>query len=89
MLRYARRFTREQKLVILSEHLEGGVSISELSRKYQVRLLQKTRIFVGVRIVLKFIVLMGRRCMFHLYWIAMTGSLSVLWLLHVLWCQGI
>ncbi len=36
MLKYAKRFTREQKSVILSEHLEGGVSISELSRKYQV-----------------------------------------------------
>ena len=36
MLRYAKRFTREDKSVILSEHLEGGVIISELSRKYQV-----------------------------------------------------
>lgn len=36
MLKYTRRFTREQKSVILLEHLEGGVSISELSRKYQV-----------------------------------------------------
>ena len=36
MLRYPKRFTKEQRLVILSEHLEGGISISELSRKYQV-----------------------------------------------------
>ena len=36
MLKYPKRFTKEKKLSILSEHLEGGVSISELSRKYQV-----------------------------------------------------
>lgn len=36
MLKYPKRFTKEEKSSILSEHLKEGVSISELSRKYQV-----------------------------------------------------
>lgn len=36
MLKYPKRFTKGQKASILSEHLEEGLSISELSRKYQV-----------------------------------------------------
>ena len=36
MLKYPKRFTKEQKAVILSEHLQEGLSISELSRKHQV-----------------------------------------------------
>ena len=36
MLRYPKRFTKEKKSSILLEHFQGGVSISELSRKYQV-----------------------------------------------------
>ena len=36
MLKYSKRFTKDQKSIILSEHFEGGLSISELFRKYQV-----------------------------------------------------
>ena len=36
MLKYPKRFTKDQKSSILSQHLEEGLSISELSRKYQV-----------------------------------------------------
>ena len=36
MLKYPKRFTKDQKSRILSEHLEKGLSISELARKYQV-----------------------------------------------------
>ena len=36
MLKYPKRFTKDQKSSILSEHLKEGLSISELSRKYQV-----------------------------------------------------
>ena len=36
MLKYQKRFTKDQRSSILSEHLEEGLSISELSRKYQV-----------------------------------------------------
>ena len=36
MLKYPKRFTKDQKFHILSEHLEKGLSISELARKYQV-----------------------------------------------------
>ena len=36
MLKYPKRYTKDQKSSILSEHLEEGLSISELSRKYQV-----------------------------------------------------
>ena len=36
MLKYPKRFTKEQKRNILSEHFEEGLSISELSRKHQV-----------------------------------------------------
>ena len=36
MLKYPKRFTKNQKSSILSEHLKEGLSISELSRKYQV-----------------------------------------------------
>ena len=36
MLKYSRRFTKDQKFSILSEHFEEGVSISELSCKHQV-----------------------------------------------------
>lgn len=36
MLKYPKRFTKAQRGNILSEHLEEGLSISELSRKYQV-----------------------------------------------------
>ena len=36
MLKYSRRFTKDQKSSILSEHFEEGVSISKLSRKHQV-----------------------------------------------------
>ena len=36
MLKYPKRFTKEERSSILSEHLKEGVSISELSRKYQV-----------------------------------------------------
>ena len=35
MLKYPKRFTKDQKTSILSEHLKEGLSISELSRKYQ------------------------------------------------------
>jgi len=38
MLKYPKRFTKNQKTSILSEHLKEGLSISELSRKYQVYL---------------------------------------------------
>ena len=36
MLKYPKRFTKEEKSRILSEHLKEGLSISELSRKHQV-----------------------------------------------------
>ena len=36
MLKYPKRFTKEKKSSILSEYLKEGMSISELSRKYQV-----------------------------------------------------
>ena len=36
MLKYPKRYTKDQRASILSEHLKEGLSISELSRKYQV-----------------------------------------------------
>ena len=36
MLKYSRKRTREEKACILLENSEGGVSLSELARKYQV-----------------------------------------------------
>lgn len=37
MYRFHKRVPKNQKLMILSEHFNSGVSISELSRKYQVQ----------------------------------------------------
>jgi len=36
VLRYPKRFTKDQKASILAEYVKEGLSISELSRKYQV-----------------------------------------------------
>lgn len=36
MLRSHKRLTKEQRYSILSEHIDGGISVSELSRKYQI-----------------------------------------------------
>ena len=36
MFKYPRRWTKEQRLSLLSEYLRGDLSISELSRKHQV-----------------------------------------------------
>ena len=36
MQRFPKRVSKNQKFLILSEHFQGGLSISELSRKYQV-----------------------------------------------------
>ena len=36
MQRFPKRVSKSQRFLILSEHFQGGLSISELSRKYQV-----------------------------------------------------
>lgn len=36
MIRSHKRLTKEQRFNILSEHIDDGISISELSRKYQI-----------------------------------------------------
>ena len=36
MLKYSKRFTKEEKIRILSESSEGGLTLSELARKYQI-----------------------------------------------------
>jgi len=36
VLKYPKRFTKDQKASILAEYVKEGLSISELSRKYQV-----------------------------------------------------
>ena len=36
MERFSKRVLKDQRFLILSEHFKGGLSISELSRKYQV-----------------------------------------------------
>jgi len=36
VLKYPKRFTKDQKASILSEYAKEGLSISEFSRKYQV-----------------------------------------------------
>lgn len=37
MDRFAKRVSKNQRFLILSEHFQGGLSISELSRKYQIQ----------------------------------------------------
>ncbi len=37
MERFYKRVPKEQRFLILSEHFNGGLSISELSRKYQIQ----------------------------------------------------
>ena len=36
MQRFQKRVPKKQRFLILSEHFDGGLSISELSRKYQI-----------------------------------------------------
>ena len=36
MLKYSKRFTKEEKVRILSESSEGGLTLSELAQKYQI-----------------------------------------------------
>ncbi len=37
MDRFSKKISKNQRFLILSEHFQGGLSISELSRKYQIQ----------------------------------------------------